>query len=117
MLDLRFAPLTGGFVIDKRTWEDIDEAFKPALIAIADSVAKIIKDELRHEDQAFIDAMVEHGLIVHKASEETIKTWRNTARTFYPDLRGDYVPADIFDRIVAISDSIRSADSSTVDNN
>ena len=107
MLDLPFAPFTGGFVLDKKVWESIPEEYKPALIAAADKVAKIIKDELRHGDQAFIDAMVEHGLIVHEANAETRTLWRETARTFYPDLRGDFAPADIFDRAVFLSDSIR----------
>ena len=111
MLDLPFAPFTGGFVLDKKVWESIPEEYKPALIAAADKVAKKIKDELRHGDQAFIDAMVEHGLIVHEANAETRDLWRETARTFYPDLRGDFVPADIFDRVVSLSDSIRYADS------
>ena len=111
MLDLPFAPFTGGFVLDKRTWDKIPGEYKPELIAAADKVAKKIKDELRHGDQAFIDAMVEHGLIVHEANAETRDLWRETARTFYPDLRGDFVPADIFDRVVSLSDSIRYADS------
>jgi len=111
MLDLPFAPFTGGFVLDKKTWDNIPEEYKPDLIASADKVAKKIKDELRHGDQAFIDAMVEHGLIVHTANAETKTLWKETARTFYADLRGDFVPADIFDRVVSLSDSIRSVDS------
>ena len=111
MLDLPFAPFTGGFVLDKKTWDKIPEKYKPDLIAAADKVAKKIKDELRHGDQAFIDAMVEHGLIVHAANAETKTLWRETARTFYNDLRGEFVPADIFDRVVSLSDSIRYVDS------
>lgn len=111
MLDLPFAPFTGGFVLDKKTWNKIPEEYKPDLIAAAEKVAKKIKDELRHEDQAFIDAMVEHGLTVHPADAEIKTLWRETARTFYGDLRGDFVPADIFDRVVFLSDSIRRVDS------
>ena len=111
MLDLPFAPFTGGFVLDKKTWDKIPEEYKPDLIAAADKVAKKIKDELRHGDQAFIDAMVEHGLIVHTANAETKTLWKETARTFYDDLRGEFVPADIFDRVVSLSDSIRRVDS------
>ena len=111
MLDLPFAPFTGGFVIDKKTWNKIPEEYKPDLIAAAAKVAKKIKDDLRHGDQAFIDAMVEHGLTVHEANAETRTLWRETARTFYPDLRGDFAPADIFDRAVFLSDSIRFIDS------
>ena len=111
MLDMPFAPFIGGFVLEKKTWDKIPEEYKPDLIAAADKVAKKIKDELRHEDQAFIDAMVEHGLIVHEANVETRAIWRETVRTFYADLRGDFVPADIFDRAVSLSDSIRLVDS------
>jgi len=52
-----------------------------------------------------------NGLIVHTANAETKTLWKETARTFYADLRGDFVPADIFDRVVSLSDSIRSVDS------
>ena len=115
MLDLRFAPFTGGIVIDKRTWNKIPEEYKPELIAAADKLARLVKEDLRHGDQAFIDAMVEHGLTVHTPDSATKDLWRETAQTFYPDLRGDYVPADIFDRAVAISDSLRALDSAGTD--
>ena len=69
---------------------------------------KKIKKELRHYGEKFMEAMVEKGLTVHEVDSETIAVWRNTSREFYPDLRGDFVPADIFDRVVAISDSLRS---------
>ena len=108
MLNMRFAPFIGGFVMDLKTWNSIPDEFKPEMLAAAEAVGKKIKKDLRHDDQKFIDAMVEHGLIVHEANSEIIALWRNTSREFYPDLRGDFVPADIFDRVVAISDSLRS---------
>ena len=111
MLDMRFAPFIGGFVMDIKTWNSIPEEFKPEMLAAAVAVGKKIKKDLRHDDQKFIDAMVEHGLTVHEVNTETVALWRNTSREFYPDLRGDFVPADIFDRVVAISDSLRSINS------
>jgi len=46
--------------------------------------------------------MQKHGLRVQHTSPEIDAAWRKLAEEAYPKIRGTIVPADMFDRVVAL---------------
>ena len=46
--------------------------------------------------------MKQYGLTVHELNDEELQYWKEYLKNMYPDIRGSYVPADIFDKVVAL---------------
>ncbi len=57
--------------------------------------------------------MKQHGLTVHELNEEDLQYWKEYVEEWYPDIRGSYVPADIFDKVVALKKEKDLLDSKT----
>lgn len=97
MIDVDWAPLVGGTVITKETWEKIDPALRPKLLESARKAGQRLKAEARPADAANVKAMVARGLQVVTPDAETRKAWQARAEKSYPDIRGTYAPAEFFD--------------------
>ena len=99
MLALKWAPLTGGMVIRKAVWDKIPAETRAELLRTAAETGKLNKAQSRAESLRAIDAMKEKGVIVHEVSPELDAQWRKVAETFYPQVKGGLVPADIFNEV------------------
>ena len=102
MLDMRWGLLTGGIVIDNRIWNKIDPAYQEKML---DAIVDIDREQRatgRYMDGESIEVMKQYGLTVHKQSEADLQYWKEYVEEWYPDIRGSYVPADIFDKVVAL---------------
>ena len=53
-------------------------------------------------DGESIKVMKEYGLTVHELSDKDLLYWKEYVKEWYPDIRGSYVPADIFDKVVSL---------------
>lgn len=102
MLDMRWGLLTGGIVIDKRIWEKIDPKYHEKMLEIIVEIDKEQRKSGRYKDGESIKVMKQYGLKVHELTEEDLRYWREYVEEWYPDIRGSYVPADIFDKVVAL---------------
>ena len=102
MLDMRWGLLTGGIVIDKRIWEKIDPKYQEKMLEIIAEIDKEQKKSGRYKDVESIEVMKQYGLIVHELSEKDLQYWKEYVEEWYPDIRGSYVPANIFDKVVAL---------------
>jgi len=102
MLDMRWGLLTGGIVIDKRTWDKIDPEHQQKMLEIVAEIDQEQKLTGRYLDSESIDVMKKYGLKEYKLTAEEIKYWQNYVKKWYPDIRGSYVPAKIFDKVVAL---------------
>jgi len=102
MLDMRWGLLTGGIVIDKRIWEKIDPKYHEKMLDIITEIDKEQKKSGRYKDVESIEVMKQYGLIVHELSEKDLQYWKEYVEEWYPDIRGSYVPANIFDKVVAL---------------
>ena len=111
MLDLKWAPLVGATVIRKGTWEKIPASRRQAVLNAAREAGDRLKGEVRTLNRQAIGAMQQHGLTVHRASDEVEAAWRETAEALYPRIRGGVVPADMFDEVLRLRDEFRAADS------
>jgi hypothetical protein len=49
------------------------------------------------------------GLVVHKTTPDIDAEWQQTAKSIYPKIRGGIVPAELYDRVLALIDEYRAA--------
>ncbi len=113
MLALRWAPLVGGAVMTKKAWDGLAPETQAALMKAAAEAGVKMQARLREENAESVEAMKKRGLIVHEATPEIEKIWRESAEKFYPRIRGSVVPADMFDEIQALLKQYRSAGEQT----
>lgn len=102
MLDMRWGLLTGGIIIDNRTWNKIDPKYHEKMLEIVAEIDKEQRKTGRYKDVESIEVMKEYGLKVHEISDVDLRYWKEYVEKWYPDIRGSYVPADIFDKVVAL---------------
>lgn len=102
MLDMRWGLLTGGIVIDKRIWDRIEPEYQEKMMEAIIEIDRRQREEGRYLDSESIDVMKEYGLKVQELTDAELQYWKNYVEGWYPDIRGSYVPADIFDKIVAL---------------
>jgi TRAP-type C4-dicarboxylate transport system substrate-binding protein len=98
MLDIKWAPLTGGVVVARSAWDTIPSATQQALRASAVEAAEKIKQTSRVEDDQAVEAMKKRGLTVHSMTPEVEAEWRKAVTDLYPKIRGKMIPADMFDQ-------------------
>ena len=114
MLELDWAPLVGGAVIRKKTWEKVPAATQQELLASAADIGRQIKAAGRKESDDAVKAMREkQGLEVHPVSRDMAQQWRKTAEAVYPRIRGRLVPAEMWDKVVAALKESRAAKGQT----
>ncbi len=107
MLDLRWAPLVGATVIDKRTWRKVPKESRPALLAAAEKAGQRLRGEIRAANDTAVKVMSQHGLTVHAAPPEVLAEWRRSAESAWPKIRGTLVPAAMFDEVRRLRDAYR----------
>ena len=53
----------------------------------------------RHEDEESVKAMQAHGLQLHEVPADALPQWQELSDTLLARVRGNLVPADIFDEV------------------
>ena len=97
MLELNWAPLVGAAVVRKSAWDRLPADARPALLKAAAEIGLKVKADGRKENEAAVEAMAKRGLIVQKVSPEVEGEWRAVAESVQGKIRGQIVPAPIFD--------------------
>jgi TRAP-type transport system periplasmic protein len=109
MADLRYAPLTGATVIDKRAWEKIPAELRPRLLEVSRAAGRKLRVEVRRLNREALDVMVKNGLKVHKVPPEVQMEWRKMVENVYPQVRGKIMPVEAFDAVKRYRDEYRAA--------
>jgi TRAP-type C4-dicarboxylate transport system substrate-binding protein len=99
MLELNWAPLVGATVIGKKTWDAIPLATREALLKSARAAGEQMKAKGRAEGEQSVEAMKKRGLKVQPVNPQVEAEWRQIAESVYPKIRGNMVPADMFDEV------------------
>jgi TRAP-type C4-dicarboxylate transport system substrate-binding protein len=99
LLQLNYVPLIGATVITKKAWDSLTPSQREAMHAAALEAGKQMQIRSRAESSQAIEAMKKRGLQVHPVSPELEAEWRQFLETVYPKMRGNMVPADVFDEI------------------
>jgi TRAP-type C4-dicarboxylate transport system substrate-binding protein len=104
MLELGLAPIVGAGVITRKAWNAIPEADRAKLTASADGVEKRLQVEVPKLDANAVAVMEKNGLTVTKP---TGPEWRVQLDSLAKTMRGEMVPADIFDMATKARDEFR----------
>jgi TRAP-type C4-dicarboxylate transport system substrate-binding protein len=101
MIDLKWAPLIGATIVDRKTWEKIDPALRPKLMQIARDSGKALRAKIRASGDDAIAQMKAHGLIVETLSPAEFEQWRAMAKTATQKLRErGLIPAECIDEAI-----------------
>ena len=100
MLELNWAPLVGATVIAKKTWDTIPAATREVLLKSARAAGEQMKATGRAEGEQSVETMKKKkGLKVQAVNPQVEAEWRQIAESVYPKIRGNMVPADMFDEV------------------
>ena len=99
MVEVDWAPLVGGAVITKKTWDALAPAARDEMLKAAAEAGQEITRRSRAESDESVEAMKKRGLKVHKLTPETEAEWRKLAEEVNPKVRGLLVRADLFDEV------------------
>ncbi len=99
MLDLNWAPLVGAAVVTTKTWNRLQDDTKKEVLKIARKQGSVIQQIGRKEASESIDAMKKRGLKIQAVTQEEMVVWKAAAEDVYPQIKGNIVPADIFDKV------------------
>jgi TRAP-type C4-dicarboxylate transport system substrate-binding protein len=109
MADLKWAPLTGATIIDKRAWEKIPEEIRPKILEVSRSAGERLRREIRNLNEQAMKAMVNNGLKITHVSPSVQAEWRKIVVDIYSQIRGKIIPADVFDMVVKYRDEFRNS--------
>lgn len=100
MLDMKWAPVVGAMVVTKRAWDGLTpEAQQHLLKTSREAGAKIRADSRREDDEAIEAMKSKQGLKVNQLSEAAFTEWQAEVDKVSPKVRGDIVPAPMFDAV------------------
>jgi TRAP-type transport system periplasmic protein len=102
MLELNWVPLVGATVITSKAWESLPAASREALKKAAEEAGVQMRARGRQEAVESVQTMTKRGLKIHTVSPELEAEWRRLAEDVYPKIRGDIVPAAMFDEVRAL---------------
>jgi len=102
MMDMKWGLLTAATIVDKRVWDRISPENQEIMLKIAKEVGAEHQAQNRFKDQEAIDVMKKHGLIVYHPTEEELEHWRTYVQSWYPDIRGSFVPEEMFDKVIQL---------------
>ena len=107
MLDVMWTPLIGGTVISQRAWNQISTSDRPALLEAARAAGERLRDDIRAMGDDAVHEMEARGLEVTRTDAAVRAAWQSVAESAYPQLRGGYCPADLFDDVQRLTDEFR----------
>jgi TRAP-type transport system periplasmic protein len=99
MLDLNYVPLTGALVMTRKAWDAFPVVTREAMRQAAEEAGKKITAQSRKEMDESVTAMKKRGLKVNQMTPDVEAQWRALFEDFYPKIRGNLVPADMFDEV------------------
>jgi TRAP-type C4-dicarboxylate transport system substrate-binding protein len=109
MADLRWVPLTGATIIDKKAWLGIPENLRPKILEASRDAGKNLREEIRRLNDEAVKVMVKNGLKVSHVPPEAQAEWRKMVEDVYPQIRGKIIPADMFDAARKYRDEYRAS--------
>ncbi len=104
MLDLGISPIVGATVLSTRTWDRISAADRAKMTEIALRVEKQLQGDVPKQDGLATLLMQNQGL---KITKGTGAEWQQLADSLAKTMRGEMVPADVFDLALRERDAFR----------
>ncbi len=79
MCTIQIAPLMGGIVLTKKTWDEIPAGMRPKLKKSAQEVIETLYVETSALEKSAMDTMVKNGLQIHRVPAGGEELWRQEA--------------------------------------
>ncbi|MEM9160897.1 MAG: TRAP transporter substrate-binding protein DctP [Verrucomicrobiota bacterium] len=109
MLDFNYAPMVGAVIVNKKTWDGYTPDQQSKIRAAAEEAALEMKESGRAESVESIRVMRDDwNLKVSALTPETREQWQAISKEAYVHIRDNTVPADIWDKVVAILEEYRA---------
>lgn len=108
MLHVNWAPVVGATIMTLNSWNAMTPEVQEVLRAASMDAAHKLHEHRRKLDADAISAMQSRGLHVHETTPEVDRAWRELAQTSWKHIRGNTVPADVFDRVQDLLAEYRS---------
>jgi len=103
MVDLKWAPVIGATIIDKKSWQTIPPELRDKLLRIARQTGEELRADIRSQEDKATKNMASRGLTIVKPTAAELEEWRKTAQAAQQRLRGGLVPVDYFDEAVRLA--------------
>ena len=97
MTELKWAPLVGGTVISKKTWDALTPAQRDAIQKASSDAGLALRKDIRSQEQKVLDVMKGNGLTVVPLTADEKGQWKKTFQDAYPILMDKLVPKESFD--------------------
>lgn len=109
MIDVGLTPLIGAVVVQKRAWDKIDPAYRDKLRATAREVGDKLEQQSLFLEETAVNMMKNQGLtLLEIRDSEHSQEWMDAALAFADQMRGEFVPTDVFDRAKEKRDEYRA---------
>jgi len=109
MLELNWLPLVGALIMTKKSWDALQPAQQEAMLKSAAECSQEFQMLGRKESQESVEAMQKRGLQVQLVDKDAEEAWQQFSEGFYPKIRGNLVPADMFDKVMQILRDYRAS--------
>jgi TRAP-type C4-dicarboxylate transport system substrate-binding protein len=109
MLELNWLPLVGALIMNKKTWDALQPAQRDAMVKSAAECGQEFQMLGRKESRESVESMQKRGLQVQPVSESAEVAWQQFSEGFYPKIRGNIVPAEMFDKVMQLLRDYRAA--------
>ncbi|MGE5837496.1 MAG: TRAP transporter substrate-binding protein DctP [Acidobacteriota bacterium] len=109
MMDLHIAPLVGAMIVSTNAWTRIAAEDRSKVTEAARAMEARIRTEAPKQDADSITAMTAKGLQVIKLDQKGTAEFRAAATDLIKTMRGNMVPAEIFDLALAERDAYRKS--------
>ena len=109
MLDLNWSPIVGAAVVRRDIWEKLSPEIQAKVRTLSEATGTKIRKLSREESENSVQVMQQHGLKIQKLTPEAEKEWRELGDAVLARVRGNTVPADIFDEVMRRLEEFRGS--------
>jgi len=109
MLELNWLPLVGALIMNKKTWDALQPAERDVMLKSAVECSREFQMLGRKESQESVESMQKRGLQVQPVNKDAEEAWQQFSEGFYPKIRGNIVPADMFDKVMQLLRDYRAS--------
>lgn len=107
MLQVNYGIGLAATLVSKSTWDKIDPALAAKLREQSFSIVASGRAAIRDLDRKAVDQMKKYGLEVYTPPASEQASWQEPLVRIYPEISGDLMPADVFQKAIALRDQFR----------
>ena len=99
LLDLPIAPIMGAIVMNRVTWNKLNQAHQQEILRATQRIAAEFDSSMARTESGALSAMSRDGLSVNKPSQAQRDIWNADIQKAIPSLLGTVINRDLYNRI------------------